>query len=51
MRNIIDCVNAFLPLLHTEYEIILGRKGVSVELKIVFKSNGIAIFDRQTRTK
>ncbi|MBQ3601644.1 MAG: hypothetical protein II992_10665 [Lachnospiraceae bacterium] len=36
MRNIIDCVNAFLPLLHTEYEIILGRKGVSVELKIVF---------------
>lgn len=36
MRNITDCINAFLPLLHTEYEIILGRKGVAVTLKIVF---------------
>lgn len=36
MRNIHDCVNAFLPLLNTEYEIILGRKGVAVTLRIVF---------------
>ena len=30
MRNIVDCVNAFLPLLNTEYELVLGRKGVAV---------------------
>lgn len=36
MRNILDCINAFLPLLDTEYEIILGRKGVAVTLKIIF---------------
>lgn len=36
MRNIKDCVNAFLPLLNTEYEIILGRKGVAVTLRIAF---------------
>lgn len=36
MRNISDCVNAFLPLLNTEYEIILGRKGKSVTLRITF---------------
>lgn len=36
MRNIIDCVNAFLPLLNVEYEIILGRKGVSVTLRLGF---------------
>ena len=36
MRNIKDCINAFLPLLNTEYEIILGRKGTAVKLKIKF---------------
>lgn len=36
MRNIKDCVSAFLPLLNTEYEIVLGRKGVAVTLRLVF---------------
>ena len=26
MRNVIDCINAFIPLLSTEYELVLGRK-------------------------
>ena len=37
MRNIRDCVSAFLQLLNTEYEIVLGRKGVSVTLRITFE--------------
>lgn len=37
MRNIVDCVNAFLPLLNTEYEIVLGRKGIAVTLRIAFE--------------
>lgn len=36
MRNICDCVKSFLPLLETEYEIVLGRKRVSVTLRITF---------------
>ena len=36
MRNVFDCVTAFLPLLNTEYEIVLGRKGVAVTLRITF---------------
>ena len=36
MRNIRDCIDAFLPLLHTEYEIILGRKGKTVTIRIAF---------------
>lgn len=36
MRNVYDCVKAFLPLLDTEYEIILGRKGVMEKLRITF---------------
>lgn len=36
MRDIKDCVNAFIPLLNTEYQIVLGRKGVTVTLKITF---------------
>lgn len=36
MQNIRDCVNAFLPLLNTEYEIVLGRKGVTVTFRINF---------------
>lgn len=36
MRNALDCINAFIPLLSTEYEIMLGRKGVAVTLKISF---------------
>ena len=32
MRNVIDCINAFIPLLSTEYELVLGRKGVAVTL-------------------
>jgi hypothetical protein len=29
MRNIYDCVESYIPLLNTEYEIILGRKGIA----------------------
>lgn len=36
MRTALDCVTAFLPLLSTEYELILGRKGVSVTLRLTF---------------
>lgn len=36
MRNVLDCINAFIPLLSTEYELILGRKGVAVTLRISF---------------
>lgn len=36
MRNILDCINAFLPLLNTKYEIVLGRRGVAVTLNIIF---------------
>lgn len=35
MRNVIDCINAFIPLLSTEYELVLGRKGVAVTLRIL----------------
>lgn len=31
----IDCINAFIPLLSTEYELVLGRKGVAVTLRIL----------------
>jgi hypothetical protein len=37
LRNILDCVYAFQPLLDKEYEIVIGRKGVSVPLRIAFK--------------
>jgi hypothetical protein len=37
LRNILDCVYAFQQLLDIEYEIVIGRKCVSVPLKIVFK--------------
>jgi hypothetical protein len=36
MRDIYDCVDAFASLLNTEYEIVLGRKGVAVTLRITF---------------
>ena len=36
MRNVLDCINAFIPLLSTEYELVLGKKGVSVTLRISF---------------
>lgn len=36
MRNVLDCINAFVPLLSTEYELVLGRKGVAVTLRISF---------------
>lgn len=36
MRNIHDCVEAFLPLLDTEYELVLGRKGAAVTIRIAF---------------
>lgn len=26
MRNVIDCINAFIPLLSTEYELVLAEK-------------------------
>ena len=55
MRNVLDCINAFIPLLSTEYELVLGKKGVSVTLRIsfdkkdcLFSSYGITISGRQT---
>ena len=36
MRNVLDCINAFIPLLTTEYELVLGRKGVAVTLRLSF---------------
>ena len=36
MRTVVDCVSSFIPLLSTEYEIILGRKNVAVKLIITF---------------
>lgn len=36
MRTVVDCIFSFIPLLTTEYEIVLGRKGVSVTLVITF---------------
>ncbi len=36
MRNVLDCINAFIPLLSTEYGLVLGRKGVSVTFRISF---------------
>lgn len=36
MNNIYNCVNSFTALLNTEYHLILGRKEVSVSLKISF---------------
>ena len=36
MHNIFDCVQAFIPLLNTEYDIILGRKGVLAHLVLQF---------------
>lgn len=36
MHNIYDCVDAFSNLLDVEYHLVLGRKGISTELKIAF---------------
>lgn len=36
MRTVVDCVSSFVPLLSTEYEIVLGRKNVAVKLTITF---------------
>ena len=36
MRTVVDCVSSFIPLLSTEYEIVLGRKNVAVKLTITF---------------
>lgn len=36
MYNIYDCVDAFSNLLDVEYHLVLGRKGISTELQIVF---------------
>lgn len=36
MYTIYDGVNSFCPLLDTEYYLVLGRKGVAVELGIRF---------------
>ncbi|MFI3208142.1 MAG: PBECR4 domain-containing protein [Eubacteriales bacterium] len=36
MTNIYECAQAFIPLLDTEYHIILGRKNKTVELIIYF---------------
>ena len=36
MRTVVDCVSSFIPLLSTDYEIVLGRKNVVVKLIITF---------------
>lgn len=36
MHNIYDCVDSFSSLLNTEYYLVLGRKGISVSLHILF---------------
>lgn len=36
MHNIYDCVDSFASLLDTEYQLMLGRKGEAVSLKITF---------------
>lgn len=36
MHNVFDCVKAFSLLLNTEYDIVLGRKGVTANLHLVF---------------
>ena len=36
MGDIYKCVNAFSELLNVEYEFVLGRKGVSVSIKVGF---------------
>ena len=36
MRAVGDCVSSFIPLLSTEYEIVLGRKNVAVKFIITF---------------
>lgn len=36
MRTVVDCVSSFIPLLSTEYEIVLGRKNVAVKPIIAF---------------
>lgn len=36
MRTVVDCIDSFIPLLSTEYEIVLGRKGIAVKLIITF---------------
>ena len=36
MRTVVDCIVSFIPLLSTEYEIVLGRKGTAVKLIITF---------------
>ena len=36
MYNVYDCVEAFFPLLNTEYHLILGRKGHAVSLWVGF---------------
>lgn len=36
MHNVYDCVDSFVSLLDTKYDLILGRKGVAVSLQITF---------------
>lgn len=36
MHDIYDCVKSFIPLLDTQYEFQLGRKGTLVELRVAF---------------
>lgn len=36
MHDIYDCVESFIPLLGTEYELVLGRKGKAVTLSVTF---------------
>lgn len=37
MRTVYECVDTFATLLHTKYEVILGRKSRSVKLNISFE--------------
>lgn len=51
MHNVYDCASSFLPLLDTEYHLILGRKGIAKSFTISFDKKrlvsfgGTAVFD------
>ena len=51
MRTVVDCVSSFIPLLSTEYKIVLGRKNVAVKLIVTFdKKDGFHLMGLQYLT-
>mgnify|MGYP004695924103 CR=1 FL=1 len=51
MRTVVDCVSSFIPLLSTEYEIVLGRKNVAVKLIRIFIIKFISKVSDSEQTK